>query len=165
MNAAREAYQYIASVPSEMLAFIEVEMPSPSVLSKIRSYLQKWRPLRMSLPLGELDALGVPRGPQFDKIMEQLFDAQLRGRGRDPEERAKMLRHFAGIKDESKKKPEKEKKQKGKEPEGKIAGPPAEKPGHSAAAAIGSKAKKKHAEAEAAGKKESKSKASGKRKK
>jgi len=153
LNAARDAYQYISSVPSEILAFIEVEMPSPGVLSKMRSYLQKWRPLRMSLPPGELDALGIPRGPQFHKIMEQLFDAQLRGRGRDPEERAKMLRHFAGIKDESKKKPEKEKKQKGKEPEEKGARPAAEKPGLSAAAAIGSKAKEKHAEAEAAGKK------------
>jgi len=167
MNAARDAYHYISSLPSEMLAFIEVEMPSPGVLSKIRSYLQKWRPLRLSLPLNELDVLGIPRGPQFDKIMEQLFDAQLRGRGRDPEERAKMLRNFAGIKDESKKKPEKEKKQKGKEPEEKGVRPAAEKTGPSAAAAIGSKAKKKHEEAEAAGKKEktTKSKASGKRKK
>jgi hypothetical protein len=114
-NAPKDAYFYLASVPSEMLAFIEVDMPNPKAVSKIRSYLQKWRPLRLGLPAGELDALGVPRGPKFDKIIEELFELQLRGRGRDPESRVKILRNLAGIKEEPKKKPEKEKKRKGKE--------------------------------------------------
>ena len=114
-NAPKDAYFYLASVPPEMLAFIEVEMPNPKAISKIRSYLQKWRPLRLALPVGELDALGVPRGPKFDKIIEDLFELQLRGRGRDPESRVKILRNLAGIKEEPKKKPEKEKKRKGKE--------------------------------------------------
>jgi tRNA nucleotidyltransferase/poly(A) polymerase len=114
-NAPKDAYFYLASVPPEMLAFIEVEMPNPKAVSKIRSYLQKWRPLRLGLPVGELDALGVSRGPKFDKIIEELFELQLRGRGRDPESRVKILRNLAGIKEEPKKKLEKEKKRKGKE--------------------------------------------------
>ena len=114
-NAPKDAYFYLASVPPEMLAFIEVEMPNAKAISKIRSYLQKWRPLRLGLPVGELDALGVPRGSKFDKIIEDLFELQLRGRGRDPESRVKILRNLAGIKEEPKKKPEKEKKRKGKE--------------------------------------------------
>jgi len=120
-NAPKDAYFYLASVPAEMLAFVEIEMPNPKAISKIRSYLQKWRPLRLALPVGELDALGVPRGPKFDKVIEQLFELQLRGKGRDPESRVKILRNLAGIKEEPKKKPEKEKKRKGKEaaPEGK----------------------------------------------
>ncbi|MGB9245829.1 MAG: hypothetical protein WCC03_20950 [Candidatus Acidiferrales bacterium] len=121
-NAPKDAYFYLAAVPPEMIAFIEVEMPNPKASSKIRNYLQKWRPLRLGLPVGELDALGVPRGPKFDKIIEELFELQLRGRGRDPESRVKILRNLAGIKEEPKKKPEKEKKRKGKEaglPEGK----------------------------------------------
>jgi tRNA nucleotidyltransferase (CCA-adding enzyme) len=109
-NAPRDAYNYIASVPPEILAFIEVEMPNPRALGKIRNYIQKWRPLRQSLPAAELDALGVQRGPKFDKVLEQLFDMQLRGRGRNPEDRTKILRQLAGIKDEVKKPPEKEKK-------------------------------------------------------
>ena len=111
-----------SSVLPEMIAFIEVEMPNPKASSKIRNYLQKWRPLRLGLPVGELDALGIPRGPKFDKIIEELFELQLRGRGRDPESRVKILRNLAGIKEEPKKKPEKEKKRKGKDagvPEGK----------------------------------------------
>jgi tRNA nucleotidyltransferase (CCA-adding enzyme) len=114
-NAPKDGYFYLASVPAEMLAFIEVEMPNPKAISKIRSYLQKWRPLRLGLPVAELDALGVPRGPKFDKIIEDLFELQLRGRGRDPESRVKILRNLAGIKEEPKKKPEKEKKRKSKE--------------------------------------------------
>ena len=114
-KAPKDAYFYLASVPPEMLAFIEVEMPNPKAISKIRSYLQKWRPLRLGLPVGELDALGVPRGPKFDKVIEDLFELQLRSRGRDPESRVKILRNLAGIKEEPKKKPEKEKKRKGKE--------------------------------------------------
>jgi hypothetical protein len=142
-----------------MLAFIEVEFQNPSVLSKLRNYLQKWRPMRIALPLNELDALGVPRGPKFDKIIEQLFEMQLRGRARDPEDRAKALRQLAGIRDELKKKTEKEKEKK-KKPEkettSSVAAPSGTAPlpskqsqkgggSHSAAAAIGAKAEAKHA--------------------
>jgi tRNA nucleotidyltransferase (CCA-adding enzyme) len=109
-NTPRDAYSYIASLPSEMLAFIEVELPNPRVLSKLRNYVQKWRPLRMALPVAELDGLGMPRGPKFDKILEQFFEMQLRGRGRNPEDRTKLLRQLAGIKEEPKKQLEKDKK-------------------------------------------------------
>src|SRR5271156_1325249 len=108
-NAAKDAFYYLASLPAEVLAFIEVEMPNPRALSKIRNYLQKWRPLRMASPAGELEALGVERGPKFDKIIEQFFELQLRGKGKTPEDRTKILKNLAGIKDEIKK-PEKEKK-------------------------------------------------------
>ena len=115
----RDAYFYIASVPPEMLAFIEAEIPDARAVSKIRNYLQKWRPLRLALPSAELDALGMPRGPKFDQILEQFFEKQLRGKGKTPEERTKLLRDLAGIKDEPLKKPEKKRK-------GKDAAAPAE---------------------------------------
>jgi hypothetical protein len=163
-NAPKDAYFYLASLPAEMLAFIEVELPNPRALSKIRNYIQKWRPLRLALPMPELDALGIPRGPKFDKILEQLFEMQLRGKARSPEDRTKALRQLSGIKEEPKKKPEKEKKKrKGKEtaevpakaqpkqgekpPQG---APAASKPVHSAAAAIGASAQAKHEKAAAA---------------
>lgn len=115
-NSPRDAYFYIASLPAERLAFIEVEFRNPRVLSKIRNYIQKWRPLRLALPVAELDSLGVPRGPKFDKILEQIFEMQLRGKGRDPESRMKLLRQLAGIKEEPKKKlKEEKKKRKGSE--------------------------------------------------
>src|SRR5271155_3182604 len=113
-NAPKDAYFYLASLPAEMLVFIEVGLPNPRAVSKMRNYIQKWRPLRLALPAAELDALAIARGPKFDKILEQLFEMQLRGKGRDPESRTKILRQLAGIKEEPKKKPEKEKKGKGK---------------------------------------------------
>ena len=109
-DAPKDAYFYIASLPPEMLVFIEVELAYPRAVSKLRNYIQKWRPLRLALPAGELDSLGIARGPKFDKILEQFFEMQLRGKGRDPESRTKILRQLAGIKEEPKKKPEKEKK-------------------------------------------------------
>jgi tRNA nucleotidyltransferase (CCA-adding enzyme) len=161
-NAPRDAYAYLASLPSEMLAFIEVELPNPRALSKIRNYIQKWRPLRLALPVAELDALGIPRGPKFDKILDQLFDLQLRGKAKTPEDRTRILRDLAGIKDEVKKKPEKEKK-KGKGGEtpaataktpgargAEKASGPASESGHHAAAAIGAGARAKHEKAAAA---------------
>jgi tRNA nucleotidyltransferase (CCA-adding enzyme) len=124
-DAPKDAYFYIASLPAEILVFIEVELPNPRAVSKLRNYTQKWRPLRLALPAGELDALGIARGPKFDKILEQFFEMQLRGKGRDPESRTKILRQLAGIKEEPKKKPEKEKKvRKGK------AGPSSEAKSH-----------------------------------
>jgi tRNA nucleotidyltransferase (CCA-adding enzyme) len=175
-NAPKDAYFYVASLPAEMLAFIEVEMPNPRAVSKFRNYLQKWRPLRQSLPMAELDALGVARGPKFDKVIEQLFEMQLRGKGKLPEERTKILRNLAGIKDEPKKVEKPEKKRKGQKGEAKAAtaepkdhdkskqatpavaagAPPrgpkgtqaAPKQSQSASAAIGARARAKHAEAE-----------------
>ncbi len=115
MNSPKDAYFYLTSVPPDMLAFIEVEIPNPAAMSKIRAYVQKWRPMRLALPVAQLDALGVPRGPKFDKVLEEFFELQLKGRARDPESRVKILRKLAGIKEE-KKKPEKEKKKrKGKD--------------------------------------------------
>lgn len=114
-QSPRDAYFYIASLPSEMLAFIEVEMPNPAAMSKVRAYQQKWRPMRLALPVAELDALGLARGPKFDKVLEDLFEMQLKGRARDPESRAKALRQLAGIKQEVKKAEKEKKKRKGKE--------------------------------------------------
>jgi tRNA nucleotidyltransferase (CCA-adding enzyme) len=168
-NAAKDAYYYLAATPAEALAFIEVEMPNPRALSKIRNYLQKWRPLRMASPAGELEALGVERGQKFDKIIDQFFELQLRGKGKTPEDRTKILKNLAGIKDEPKK-PEKVKKEKKGEKNtqpaddakgagktkaqpavagkpvatGKSAAAAESKPAQSAAAAIGARAQAKH---------------------
>jgi len=105
----KDAYFYIEKVPLERLAFLAAHSGDTKAMAKIRNYLQKWRPLRSALPVGELESLGVPRGPKFDQVLEDFFDAQLRGRGKDPEERTKLLKKIAGIKDEPKKIEEKKK--------------------------------------------------------
>lgn len=94
-----------------MIAYLLAESNNSAAVSKLKAYLNKWRPIRQALPVvgTELEALGMPRGPKFDQIVNDVFAAQLNGRGKTPEEREKILRKLSGIKEPPKKK-EKEKK-------------------------------------------------------
>ncbi len=106
-----DAYHLIEKLPMEYVAYLLAESNNSAALSKIKAFLHKWRPIRMALPTvsNELETLGMPRGPKFDQIVNDVFAAQLKGRGKTPEERDKMLRKLSGIKETPKKK-EKEKK-------------------------------------------------------
>ncbi len=110
---ARDAYQVISQTPTEMLVFMDAQFRNAKAAAKIRNYLQKWRPMRLGAPVAELESLGVPHGPKFDKILDQFFDLQLRGKVRSPEDVIKRLKQLAGIKDEPKKKLKEEKKKRG----------------------------------------------------
>jgi hypothetical protein len=106
-----EAYRYIEKIPMEFVAYLLAESNNSAAISKLKSYLQKWRPVRQALPIvgTELEAIGMPRGPKFDQIVQDVFAIQLNGRAKTPEERVKILRKLSGIKEAPKKK-EKEKK-------------------------------------------------------
>ena len=110
---ARDAYQVISQTPTELLAFMDADFRNAKVAAKVRNYLQKWRPMRLAAPVAELESLGIARGPKFDKILDQFFDLQLRGKVRSPEDVTKRLKQLAGIKDEPKKKLKEEKKKRG----------------------------------------------------
>lgn len=139
MQVPIDAYRFLEKLPLEQIAYLLAESNNSQALSKIRAYLHKWRPTRNGLPqvTSELEALGMPRGPKFDQIVEQVFAIQLTGRAKTREEREKILRKLSGIKEPAKKK-EKEKK--------------ASKKSAKAHAAIGAvqAAKQKHAAAKAA---------------
>jgi tRNA nucleotidyltransferase/poly(A) polymerase len=133
-NVPVDAYHFLEKLPCDQLAFLLAESNNSGALSKIRAYLNKWRPIRNGLPMvgSELEALGMPRGDKFDQIVEQVFAMQLTGRGKTPEERVKILRKLSGIKEPPKKKEKKPSKSADK--------------AH-AAAAMGEAAKQKHAAA------------------
>src|SRR6202795_2191253 len=82
MNAPIDAYRFIEKVPLDQVAYLLAESRNSAALSKIRAYLNKWRPVRIGLPLvsTELEALGMERGAKFDSIVEQVFAIQLTGR-------------------------------------------------------------------------------------
>jgi hypothetical protein len=109
MNAPIDAYRFLEKVPLDQVAYLLAESRNSAALSKIRAYLNKWRPMRIGLPgvANELEALGMARGPKFDAIVEQVFAIQLTGRGKTPEERVKILRKLSGIKEPPKKKEKK----------------------------------------------------------
>ena len=108
----REAYPFLEKAPADLLAFILAESSNSKAVGKIRTYLTKWRPLRQALPAAvlELEAIGMEHGPKLDKVIEDLFQAQLEGKARNPELRLKLLRKLSGIKEAPKKKIEEKKK-------------------------------------------------------
>jgi tRNA nucleotidyltransferase (CCA-adding enzyme) len=122
-KAPIDAYRFLEKLPLDQIAYLLAESNNSAALSKIRAYLNKWRPVRNALPTvaNELEALGMPRGPKFDEIVQQVFAMQLSGRGKTPEEREKILRKLSGIKEAPKKK-EKEKKAKGSKAKAAAAG-------------------------------------------
>ncbi len=109
IKAPIDAYRFIEKRPLDQVAYLLAESRNSAALSKIRAYLNKWRPIRIALPgvANELEALGMARGPKFDEIVEQVFAIQLTGRGKTPEEREKILRKLSGIKEAPKKKEKK----------------------------------------------------------
>jgi tRNA nucleotidyltransferase (CCA-adding enzyme) len=111
-DAPIEAYKFMEKLPLEQTAWLLAESSKSKALSRIRAYLQKWRPLRLGLPTvaTELEKLGLAHGPKFDAVIEQCFAMQLTGKGKTPEERVKILRKLAGIKEPPKKKIEEKKK-------------------------------------------------------
>jgi len=136
MKAPIDAYRFLEKLPSDQMAFLLAESNKSAALSKIRAYLNKWRPVRLGLPgvAAQLESLGMPRGPKFDAVVEQMFALQLTGRGKTPEEREKILRKITGIKEAPKKKEKEKRPAKGTDK------------AH-AAAAMGDAAKQKHAAA------------------
>lgn len=138
------AFAFLEKTPPGLLAFGLAGASNSKVVNKIRNYLRRSRPLHLSLPAAslELEALGIARGAKFDKIMDSFFHAQLLGKGRTPEDRTKLLRKLAGIKEppkpkiEEKKKPVEKLKKKaaGTEVAVPVTAPPAEKTAPAAAA-------------------------------
>ena len=112
LNAPIDAYKFLEKAPVEKLAYLLAESRNSTALSKMRAYLNKWRPLRSTIPLvrDELTKIGMPAGPKFDGVVEQVFALQLNGRGKTPEEREKILRKLSGIKEPPKPKESKVKK-------------------------------------------------------
>jgi hypothetical protein len=150
MNAPIDAYRFIEKMPLDQVAYLLAESRNSAALSKIRAYLNKWRPVRIGLPAvtNELEALGMERGAKFDTIVEQVFAIQLTGRGKTPEEREKILRKLSGIKEAPKKK-EKKGGAKGAE---KTHAAPAGKHAEATAAAAKAATKARHRERLGAGK-------------
>ena len=119
-NAPVDAYRFIEKLPVEYVAYILAESNKSAAVNKIKSFLHKWRPIRVALPIvaTELETLGMARGPKFDQIVEDVFATQLNGRGKTPEEREKLLRRLS----ESRKCPKKKEKEKKPTKEEKAAG-------------------------------------------
>jgi tRNA nucleotidyltransferase/poly(A) polymerase len=143
MAAPIDAYRFLEKMPTEQIAYLLAFSSNSGAVSKIRAYLNKWRPMRQGVTAvaNELTAIGMPAGQKFDAIVQQVFAMQLTGRGKTPEEREKILRKLSGIKEQPKPKETKGKDKKAAKvvakpnaPAGKVtapvakAAPPSAKP-------------------------------------
>ena len=132
MAAPIDAFRFLEKMPVDTMAQLLAFSSNSGAVSKIRAYLHKWRPLRQGIPAiaNELAAIGMPAGPKFDAIVNQVFAMQLTGRGKTPEEREKILRKLSGIKEQPKPKESKSKEKKGVKPAVKAGAPPAKASTH-----------------------------------
>jgi tRNA nucleotidyltransferase (CCA-adding enzyme) len=115
LNAPIDAFKFIEKMPADRIGYLLAESRNSGALSKIKAYLNKWRPLRAGIATvrDELKRIGMPEGAKFDAVIEQMFALQLTGRGKTPEEREKTLRKLSGIKEPPKQKEPKSKEKKG----------------------------------------------------
>jgi len=122
---ARAVYDFLEKSPAGLLAFIQSEYSQPRALSAIRMFVSKWKPLRAELPAVELETMGLPRGPKFDQVIEELFNLQLVGKARNPQDRTALLRKLSGIKVEPPKRGAEKKEEKPLKPmKGRRGAPP-----------------------------------------
>ena len=132
MAAPIDAFRFLEKMPVGTMAQLLAFSSNSGAVSKIRAYLNKWRPLRQGIPTvaNELTAIGMPAGPKFDAIVNQVFAMQLTGRGKTPEEREKILRKLSGIKEQPKPKESKGKEKKGGKFAAKAVAPAAKAAAH-----------------------------------
>jgi hypothetical protein len=114
MNAPIDAFKCIEKLPVDRIGYLLAETRNSAALSKIKAYLNKWRPVRAGIATvrEELKRIGMQEGTKFDAVIEQMFAQQLTGRGKTPEEREKILRKLSGIKEPPKQKEPKAKDKK-----------------------------------------------------
>ncbi len=94
-----QVYTLLAPQPEPLLWFLLTHTARPKVQNRIKSYLFKFPQIRASLPRGELQALGIKPGPEFERIMGRVFALQLDGKIKSHQQLMKELRALAGIKE------------------------------------------------------------------
>src|SRR5229473_6938446 len=79
LNAPIDAYKFLEKMPADRMAYLLAETRNSAALSKIKAYLHKWRPLRAGVAAvrEELKRIGMPEGPKFEAVIDQMFAAQL----------------------------------------------------------------------------------------
>jgi tRNA nucleotidyltransferase/poly(A) polymerase len=94
-----QVYSLLSKQSRDLVLYLLVYYPQAQVQSRVKNYLNKYLPLRASLPRAELQALGFKPGPKFDQIIESVFLDQLDGKIKTHQQLTKALRERAGIKE------------------------------------------------------------------
>jgi tRNA nucleotidyltransferase/poly(A) polymerase len=94
-----QVYALLAPQPQPLLLYLLASTKSAKVQNRIKSHLFKFPLIRARLPRTELQSLGVKPGPEFDRIIEEVFARQLDGKIKTHQQLMKEMRELAGIKE------------------------------------------------------------------
>jgi tRNA nucleotidyltransferase (CCA-adding enzyme) len=94
-----QVYALLSPLPRPLLLFLLANSRRAKVQNRVKSFLFKFPGIRARLPRGELQSLGVKPGPEFDRILGQVFLRQLDGKIKMHQQLMKELRALAGIKE------------------------------------------------------------------
>ena len=95
---ASQVYTLLSASPLNQVLFLLIHDSRSTVQNRVKAFLAKYPAIRAALPRAELESLGLPPGPQFEKVMDQIFLDELDGRIRNPQHMTKLLMDYAGIK-------------------------------------------------------------------
>ena len=94
-----QVYALLSPHPQALLFYVLANTKNAKVQNRIKNFLFKFPEIRAQLPRTELQALGVKPGPEFDRILNQIFTLQLDGRIKSHQQLMKEMRELAGIKE------------------------------------------------------------------
>lgn len=96
---ASQVYAILSAAASPLPVLLLVRHPQPAVQNRVKAFFTKFPAVRAAVPRAELEAIGMPPGPKFEKVLEQVFLDQLDGKLKTPPQITKALRAYSGIKE------------------------------------------------------------------
>ena len=94
-----QVFATLEEQPQYILLFILANFPQAKVQNRVKNFLFKFPMVRARIPRAELLTLGLEPGPKFEKIVHQIFLAQIDGKIKSHPQLLKEFRALAGIKE------------------------------------------------------------------
>lgn len=98
INKPSQVYTLLSSSPTSLVLFLLVDDTRSTIQNRIKAFFTKYLAVRAGLPRAELQSLGLPPGPKFEKVIDQVFLDELDGKVKSPQQMTKLLMDYAGIK-------------------------------------------------------------------
>ena len=94
-----QVYSILSVAPPPLPVLLLVRHPQPAIQNRVKAFFTRFPAVRSAVPRAELEAMGMPAGPKFEKVLEQVFLDQLDGKLKTPPQITKALRAYSGIKE------------------------------------------------------------------
>jgi len=92
--APSHVYSLLRGIDIEIILIIMARSDSDLAVSRIRRYLTEYRMVTSEVNGGDLKKLGIPPGPAYKRILDELLSARLDGRVSSREEELSLTRRL-----------------------------------------------------------------------